>query len=172
MWLARHLPRPGEIATVERLDMPQPDRAVARSPADATPRAPDRAASRSWLRALELTARLGEEPLRTFPCVIDELADRFGNATALIDEQGRSSFRDLAERANRYARWALSRGLEAGEVVCLSMPNRADYLVIAPPAWRCCAAVSSPGWPASTRKPARRAAASPAWPKSPRRPAR
>jgi fatty-acyl-CoA synthase len=112
--------------------MPQPDRAVAFAPTDATPAktAPEGGAGRSWLRALELTARIGDAPLRTFPCVVDELADRFGEATALIDERGRWGFRELAWRANRYARWALSLKLAAGEVVCLLMPNRADYLAI------------------------------------------
>src|SRR6516162_8136038 len=35
---------------------------------------------------------------------------------------------DLAGRSNRYARWALGQGLAAGEVVCLFMPNRPEYL--------------------------------------------
>src|SRR5262249_33124110 len=37
-------------------------------------------------------------------------------------------FRDLAERSNRYARWALTQGLVKGDVVSLFMPNRPEYL--------------------------------------------
>jgi fatty-acyl-CoA synthase len=36
----------------------------------------------------------------------------------------------LAARANRYARWGLSQGIEKGETVCLLMPNRPNYLAI------------------------------------------
>src|SRR5262249_5488396 len=40
------------------------------------------------------------------------------------------SFRDLKERSNRYARWALAHGLRKGDVVCLMMGNRAEYVAI------------------------------------------
>src|SRR5262249_40218291 len=36
----------------------------------------------------------------------------------------------LAERANRYVRWALDQGLAPGDVVCLLMPNRPEYMAI------------------------------------------
>ena len=38
------------------------------------------------------------------------------------------SYRALAARANRYARWALAQGLAKGETVGLLMPNRPDYM--------------------------------------------
>jgi fatty-acyl-CoA synthase len=56
--------------------------------------------TRSWLRALELTVPIAKTPLRTFPTVIAELAQRFGNAPALIGEQESFSFRDLLDRSN------------------------------------------------------------------------
>src|SRR5208337_1080290 len=34
------------------------------------------------------------------------------------------------ERSNRYARWARAQGLAKGDVVCLLMPNRPEYLAI------------------------------------------
>ncbi len=46
----------------------------------------------------------------------------------LISETGTLSYRALAERINRYARWALSVGIEAGDTVCLVMPSKPDYL--------------------------------------------
>ena len=45
-----------------------------------------------------------------------------------IDE--RLSYRALASRANRYARWARAQGLAKGDVVCLIMPNRPEYMAI------------------------------------------
>ncbi|MEW6438376.1 MAG: long-chain-acyl-CoA synthetase [Pseudomonadota bacterium] len=92
--------------------------------------APDRfSASKAWLRALELTARIEREPQRTLPVVIDELAARFGNAPALLSDRGRLSFGELAGRVNAIARWARTQGL-AGKTVCLLMNNAPDYLAI------------------------------------------
>jgi fatty-acyl-CoA synthase len=87
-------------------------------------------AAKAWLRALELTAPIGVRPARTLPVIIDELADTFGDAPALLSDRECLSFRALADRSNRYARWALKQGLAKGEVVCLLMPNRPDYMAI------------------------------------------
>ena len=40
------------------------------------------------------------------------------------------TYRALADRANRYARWALAQNLGKGETVCLIMPNRPEYMAI------------------------------------------
>jgi fatty-acyl-CoA synthase len=82
------------------------------------------------LRALEQTASIVRQPQRTFPHVIEQLAERFGEAPALLDDQSVWSFRDLADRAQRYARWALSHGIVRGEVVGLLLSNCPDYLAL------------------------------------------
>ncbi|MFI4994748.1 MAG: long-chain-acyl-CoA synthetase [Hyphomicrobiales bacterium] len=87
-------------------------------------------ALKGWLRALELTSKLADQPQRTLPLVINEQASLFGEAPALVSDRESFSFRGLAERANRYARWALAHGLGAGETVCLMMPNRPEYMAI------------------------------------------
>ena len=87
-------------------------------------------AARDWLRALDLTAKIDQQPNRILPIVIDELADRFGDTPALLSDIETLSFRQLAERSRRYARWAMAQGLQKGEVVALVMPNRPDYLAI------------------------------------------
>ena len=87
-------------------------------------------AAKDWLRALELTASIDKAPSRTLPVVIDELAERFGDAPALLSDRERLSFRELAERSRRYARWALAEGLGKGDVVALLMPNRPEYLAV------------------------------------------
>ena len=87
-------------------------------------------ASQAWLRALERTARVATEPTRTLPLVIEELAERFGDAPALIDERQTLNFGELAEACNRYARWALADGVAVGDCVGLLMPNCATYAAI------------------------------------------
>ncbi|MBO0736848.1 MAG: long-chain-acyl-CoA synthetase [Alphaproteobacteria bacterium] len=88
------------------------------------------AALRAWLRALEKTAPISANPSITLPSLIDEWAITFSGAPALIDDRESLSYRSLADRCNRYARWALDQGIAAGEVVCLLMPNSAEYMAI------------------------------------------
>ena len=83
---------------------------------------------RAWLRALELTAPIATTPQRILPTVIDELAARLDAAPALLSERECLSYRALAERVNRYAHWALERGIGIGDTVALFMPNRPEYL--------------------------------------------
>jgi fatty-acyl-CoA synthase len=90
----------------------------------------DFSASKAWLRALELTAKIEEAPARTFPAVVEELGARFGDAPALIGLHETFSHAQLAARANRYARWAIAQGMRKGDTVCLLLPNSPDYLAI------------------------------------------
>jgi fatty-acyl-CoA synthase len=90
----------------------------------------DASASRAWLRALERTAKIEDQPSRTFPCVIEELGARFGDAPALIATGESLSHAGLAARANRIARWALAEGIHKGDTVCLLLPNSPDYLAL------------------------------------------
>ncbi|MFI4886142.1 MAG: AMP-binding protein, partial [Steroidobacterales bacterium] len=80
------------------------------------------------MRALERTAAIERNPRRTLPIVIEELAERFESAPALTSLEASLSYRALSQRANRYARWALSQGFEPGSVVCLLMENCPDYM--------------------------------------------
>jgi fatty-acyl-CoA synthase len=87
-------------------------------------------ASGAWLRALELTAPITRQPERTFPIAIQELAEHFGPAPALMSDGECLTYRALSERANQYSRWALDQGLIGGAVLGLLMPNCADYVAI------------------------------------------
>ena len=91
---------------------------------------PASSANKDWIRALERTARIDQAPARTFPVVIGELAEIYGEAPALLSDTEQLSFRGLADRALAYARWALGEGLGKGDVVALIMPNRPEYLAI------------------------------------------
>jgi fatty-acyl-CoA synthase len=90
--------------------------------------AKESSASKAWLRALEMTARIEEAPARIFPVVVEELGARFGAAPALIGSAQTWSHAQLAARANRYARWALARGIAKGDTVALLLGNCPDYL--------------------------------------------
>jgi len=87
-------------------------------------------ALKAWVRAMEMTAPIARHPTRTLPIVIDELADRFESAPALLSQDASLSYRGLTEASHRYARWALAEGLRAGDVAGLMMPNCPDYMAI------------------------------------------
>jgi fatty-acyl-CoA synthase len=82
------------------------------------------------MRALEATARAAEDQTRTLPVVIGELALRLGEKPALLSDRETLSFAGLAQRMNRYSRWAIAEGVERGASVCLLMPNRPEYLAV------------------------------------------
>src|SRR5712691_2591288 len=85
---------------------------------------------RGALRALKMTTPIAKNPTRVFPIVVEELAEKFGDAPALLSAREHLSYRELSERANRYARWARAQNLAKGETVCLLMPNRPEYMAI------------------------------------------
>jgi fatty-acyl-CoA synthase len=58
------------------------------------------------------------------------LAEKFGDAPALLSDRESFSYRELAARSNRYARWALAHGIRKGDTVCLMMPNRPEFLAV------------------------------------------
>jgi fatty-acyl-CoA synthase len=90
----------------------------------------DLVCARGALRTLGMTTHIARNPTRVFPRVVDELAARHGDAPALLSDRERFSYRELAERSNRYARWALAQGLAKGDTVCLLMPNRPEFLAL------------------------------------------
>jgi fatty-acyl-CoA synthase len=85
-------------------------------------------AAKSWLKAIELTSRIDADPGRLFADVVEQWSERQPDRPSLISDSESFSYRALAERINRYARWALSAGIETRDTVCLLMPSRPDYL--------------------------------------------
>jgi fatty-acyl-CoA synthase len=93
--------------------------------------APDRpSAAKAWSRALALTAPIVRRPDRILPTVVEEWAERDGNAPALLSDHECLTYGALAAQSNRYARWAIEQGLAKGDAVGLLMPNRPEYLAI------------------------------------------
>jgi len=93
---------------------------------DAPPRR--RSAAKSWLKAITLTARPETQPHHLFADIVEDWARRQPDRPALLGHGQSFTYREFADRINRYARWARSLGLHAGRTVCLLMPNRPDYL--------------------------------------------
>src|SRR5580704_5514835 len=95
-------------------------------PTESPPRKPS--AAKTWLKAIELTSRIEAEPSRLFADVVEDWAARQPDRPALVSDAQTLNYRALAERINRYARWALSAGIRRGDTVRLIMPTRPDYV--------------------------------------------
>ena len=90
----------------------------------------DKEARNAWLRALQRTATIPQNPTVTLPVVIDRLAEAHPDAPALIDAGETLTYRALAGRSRGYAGWATRNGIGKGDVVCLFMRNCAEYMAI------------------------------------------
>jgi fatty-acyl-CoA synthase len=100
------------------------------SPEPATAQLGSGAALKAWIRALTAIKILDIAPGTTLPALLDDLAEKYGDRPALLGEGELLSYRALAARSNRIARWATVQGFAAGSVVCLLMPNCPDYVAI------------------------------------------
>jgi len=80
------------------------------------------------IRTLRATLPISRNPQRVFPDLITALAKKYGDAPALLSDRESFTYRELSARANRYAHWAYERGIRKGDVVCLIMPNRPEYM--------------------------------------------
>lgn len=85
-------------------------------------------ASKIWLKAIELTARIEALPGRLFADVVDDWAQRQPDRVALVADETTLDYDGLSRRINRYARWARSVGVVKGDTVALIMPNGIDYV--------------------------------------------
>lgn len=82
------------------------------------------------MRMLRRTTPIARQPNRVWPVVAGELAERFGDRTALLGEGEGLTFREFHRRGNRYARWAIANGIGKGDTVALMMSNRPEYLAV------------------------------------------
>jgi fatty-acyl-CoA synthase len=85
-------------------------------------------AAKTWLKAIELISHFDADPRRLFADIVEDWANKQPERPALISDIESFSYRVLAARINRYARWALSTGIKRGDRVCLIMPTRPDYV--------------------------------------------
>ena len=85
---------------------------------------------KAWTRALELTAPIERAGAQCLPLVIDALAERHAGSPALAARESSLTYRELAELAHRYGRWALQHSLAEGHVVALLLPNCPEYMAM------------------------------------------
>jgi fatty-acyl-CoA synthase len=71
---------------------------------------------------------LSPESSRLLADDYEDTCSKFGARPAIIFEGKTWNYGQLDTRANRFAHWALSIGLKAGDVVSLFMHNRPDYI--------------------------------------------
>src|SRR3569832_94138 len=84
--------------------------------------------AKTWLKAIERTSRIEANPNRLFADLVEEWAERQPDYPALMSDRKTLSYRELNERINRYARFALAQGIGKGETVCLLLSGQPDYL--------------------------------------------
>ncbi|MEQ8745929.1 long-chain-acyl-CoA synthetase [Pyruvatibacter sp.] len=85
---------------------------------------------RSAVRTLGRLKDIQKNPERTWADIIENLAATKPNNVAIYGEDGSTiTYRQLDERANRYARWALASGAKKGDAIALLMENRPEYIV-------------------------------------------
>src|SRR5579872_3685228 len=65
----------------------------------------------------------------TISDIVEEIARTKPSNIAILHKERRLTYKELAEGANRYARWALGQGLTKGDVVGLLMDGRPEYLM-------------------------------------------
>ena len=80
------------------------------------------------IRTLRATLPIARRRKRVFPDLITKLAKRYGDRPALLSDRESFTYRELSARANRYAQWAHARGIRKGDIICLMMPNRPEYM--------------------------------------------
>ena len=74
--------------------------------------------------------RMAKRRTRTFPDVVEDLANRFPDKAALLSDRETFTYAQFNARANRYARWARANGIAKGDTVGLLMLNRPEYVAI------------------------------------------
>ncbi len=72
----------------------------------------------------------------TIPAVLDQAADRFGDAEAIVGDDVRLSFADLALRVDEAARAFVVSGLDVGDRVGIWASNSAEWAIAALSAYR------------------------------------
>lgn len=80
----------------------------------------------AWIRALDYSKNAAHLTLHE---LIDRAAGAFSDRLALLDGHNALTYGALISQANRYARWALERGL-VGDSVGLLLPNCPDYVAL------------------------------------------
>ena len=82
------------------------------------------------LRVVRGMREITNHPERTLGDYLEMWTRAYGDRPALDSDRESLTYRQLNDRAHRYARWAYDLGLRRGDVVALMMPNRPEYMAI------------------------------------------
>jgi long-chain acyl-CoA synthetase len=84
-----------------------------------------------WVETLERAGipRTLQYPATTLGRLLDQTADRFGDATAIVYNESRWSYRELLARVNRMAGGLASLGVRRGERVLMVLPNCPEFVI-------------------------------------------
>lgn len=82
------------------------------------------------IRTLRRLKPVVSNPDRIWPDVLEELVEKYGDRPALLSDKQNFTYSEFYERSNQYARWALSQGVQKGDVVALLMPNAPEFLAV------------------------------------------
>ncbi|MEZ5879029.1 MAG: AMP-binding protein, partial [Tepidamorphaceae bacterium] len=85
---------------------------------------------RCAMRTLKRVSNIARNPTHSISDMLDELAQKYGNRTALIGGGYSYTYGMLNARANQYAHWAQSIGIQRGDSISLMMGNCPEYLAI------------------------------------------
>ena len=67
----------------------------------------------------------------TFPSLFSAQASKTPRHIAVVDDTVSYTYEEVEKRSNAFARYLAGKGVRAGEFVCISMPNSADFVVCA-----------------------------------------
>ncbi|MFC7292182.1 long-chain-acyl-CoA synthetase [Hirschia litorea] len=85
---------------------------------------------RGLLRILNSTSDITPDSSNLLPDDWERLADTYSENVAIIFEGQSLTYRDVELRANVFANWAKSQGIQKGDCVALLMGNRPDFIAI------------------------------------------
>jgi len=81
------------------------------------------------VRTLKLTHPVEPDANLTIVDWVENWAGKRPDTPAILFEENIVTYRVLVEGANRYARWALARGIQKGDVVGILMENRPEFIM-------------------------------------------
>jgi HIP---CoA ligase len=74
---------------------------------------------------------MDDRPWSTIPQLVDDAARRFADLEAVVEDDERWTFAELAERIHEAARALLARGVERGDRIAVWAPNIREWVVAA-----------------------------------------
>ena len=85
---------------------------------------------RGAIRTLRRVSAIARDSTHTVPDMLDDLAQKYADRTALIGGGRSYKYGMMNSRANQYAHWAQSIGIRHGDNISLMMGNCPEYLAI------------------------------------------